>query len=264
MTCRRGVHLLVLLGLTACTPPETPLEIHFEARIGDEPAHCGQSESQLHLTDLRFYVSDPVLIRGDGTGVPVRLATDGRWQQRDLGLIDLEDGEGNCLNGTPDTNDRLVGTVPAGDYARLSFVVGVPFERNHADPLSAEAPLDDSTMHWHWRTGYKFLRAGVGTIDDGFWLHLGSAGCEGTVRNISGCNYPNRMQVTLAGYNPDAVVVLDLAAFADAANLEDSTVSDCVSGPGDEDCKAAFEILGLDHESGTMTGMQRLFRLSTQ
>lgn len=264
MNCERGVHLLLLLGLTACAPPETPVEIRFDARTGGESVRCDTASPSLHMTDLRFYVSEPALIRSDGGEVSVTLTTDGRWQQADLALIDLENGAGECLNGTPGVNDRLVGTVPDGDYEALSFVVGVPFERNHADPLAASAPLDDSTMHWHWRTGYKFLRAGVGTAEDGFWLHLGSAGCEGTVRNISGCKFPNRVSVTLSGYMPGNVVEIDLDAFATAANLDDTDVSDCVSGPGDEDCGPAFAVLGIDHESGTMSGMQHLFKLSTQ
>ena len=261
---RRGVHLLVVLGLTACAPPESPLDIRFDARSGGAAIRCNTPSALLHMTDLRFYVSEIELVQEDGTSAPVTLSEDNRWQQRDLGLIDLEDGSGACLNGTPETNDRLTGSVPDGNYVQLSFVVGVPFGRNHADPLAAAAPLDDSAMHWHWRTGYKFLRAGIETEDDGFWLHLGSAGCEGTVRDISGCSRPNRVMVTLPGYKRGHAVVVDLDAFSRAADLDDALVTDCVSGPGDEDCPDAFAILGLDHDSGTMSGMQRLFRLSPE
>ncbi|MDX1509117.1 MAG: metallo-mystery pair system four-Cys motif protein [Woeseiaceae bacterium] len=262
MTRRSGVQLLLLLGLTACAPPQQALQIRFEARADAGRIACDTASSGLTLSDLRFYVSDITLRRPDGTSVPVVLLEDDRWQQRDLGMVDLEDGSGNCLNGTADTNDRLVGSAPAGDYTQLSFVIGVPFDRNHADPLAAAAPLDDSAMHWHWRSGYKFLRAGVGSVDDGFWLHLGSAGCEGTVGAISGCKFPNRMSVTLADYTPGDTVVVDVGALARAADLGDAAVSDCVSGPADDDCGAAFAILGLDHGSGTMSGMQQLFRLS--
>ena len=264
MPGRGGVPLLVLLGLSACSPADTPIEIHFDARLNGAVAACGGPTDALHLTDLRFYVASPRLIGANGDAVPVILEHDERWQQADLGLIDLEDGSGACLNGTADTNHRLVGAVPAGDYTGLVFTVGVPFERNHADPLTANAPLDDSFMHWHWRSGYKFLRAGVAANDDNFWLHLGSAGCQGTVQHITGCDFPNRSTVTLNDYRPGAIVTVDLAAFAAAAELADGVSSDCVSGPGDIDCEAAFAVLGLNHESGTMSGVQQLFRIDRQ
>ena len=76
------------------------------------------------------------------------------------------------------------------------------FDLNHDNPLTAEPPLDDPDMHWHWRSGYKFLRAGIRTATDGFWIHAGSAGCEGTVGNITGCRFPNRIDVFLPDFVP--------------------------------------------------------------
>jgi len=45
----------------------------------------------------------------------------------DLALLDFEDGTGGCVNGTPDVNDRVAGTVPEGHYTGLRFTLGVPF-----------------------------------------------------------------------------------------------------------------------------------------
>ena len=146
----------------------------------------------------------------------------------------------------------------------MSFELGVPFDSNHADPLSASAPLDDTTMHWHWRSGYKFLRAGVRTADDGFWVHLGSAGCEGTVQNVSRCQFPNRIPVTLSDYRPGDTVITDLSMLLAAADLGDGEATDCASGPADAGCSAVFAQLGLDHESGSLTGQQQLFVLESQ
>ena len=264
MNVGRGVWLLALLSLTACAPPQISVEIPFEARIDGAKAQCEAALDGLVMTDLRFYVAGVMLRRSDGADVPLRMTEHGRWQQADIALIDLEDGSGVCENGTPDMNSVIKGQIREGDYVGMSFELSVPFDRNHADPLSASAPLDDTTMHWHWRSGYKFLRAGVRTEDDGYWVHLGSAGCEGTVQDITGCRFPNRVPVNLTDYRPGDTVVAELSFLSAAADLGDGEATDCASGPADAACGPVFAQLGLDHESGTISGHQQLFAIGSQ
>jgi uncharacterized repeat protein (TIGR04052 family) len=206
---------------------------------------CGESE--VSLTDLRFFVSDVVLIDSGGVEYPLFLTADEHWQQDDVALIDLENGEGACTNGTQETNTTLSGSSDGVDVEGIRFTIGVPFELNHANPLLADAPLDDSAMHWHWRSGYKFLRAGVTTVTDGFWMHLGSTGCEGTVQNISACRSPNRVTVELSGFSPDKNRInVDLAALLNGIDLGDGNRSDCSSGPSESACARPFANLGLN------------------
>ena len=257
-------HLVVLpiIALAAgCSPSRTSVSVPFTPVFDDRIIECGDVEGSLGLTDLRLYVADPHLITRDGDRVRLQLEPDGLWQQRDLALLDFETGEGACDNGTADTNVALRGTAPAADYRGLQFTIGVPFDRNHQDPLQAAAPLGDPAMHWHWRAGYKFLRAGLRDGDDGFWIHLGSTGCEGTVRNISGCRAPNRVLVELDDFRPgEDSVGVDLAALVDQVTLQDGVATDCSSGPGEAACVAPFAALGLDHAAGTAAGRQRVFR----
>ncbi len=256
-----------MICLSACSPPRETVTIEFEARLGDQPIDCETTVDGIAMTDLRFYVFSPVLFRDDGSEQVleyVELAENDRWQNRDLVLIDLENGAGACRNGTVDTNAIIIGTVPAGDYEGLSLRVEVPFEVNHADPLAASPPLDDSTMHWHWRSGYKFLRAGIETEDDGFWIHVGSAGCEGTVGDISGCRYSNRMVVFLRDYRLGEKVVFDLSELTHMADLEDSTPTDCSSGPAEESCGPAFMRLGVDFDTGEALGNGSPWRVAAE
>jgi uncharacterized repeat protein (TIGR04052 family) len=255
---------IAVLGLyagvfSACGEPPMQVDIPFVATYAGMPLTC-ESSAPVSMTDLRFYVYDLHLTAADDSEHSLSLGPDGAFQQSGLAFVDLENGAGDCQNGTEVTHGTIAGTVAAGDYRGLSFTLGVPFDRNHADPLTARAPLGDPDMHWHWRGGYKFLRAGFRTEDDGFWLHLGSTGCEGTIRNIAGCSAPNRVAVELPEFVPGRDVVrIDLAELVATGELDDAEGTDCSSGPAEEHCATAFAALGLDHATGQRQGSQRLF-----
>ncbi len=253
---------LFALGLAAlcasCSPSKLDVTIPFAVTWNGEPLSC--SGTTMALTDLRFYVSDSQLVAADGTPRAIRLASDQTWQNDAVALIDLEDGTAACGNGTSETNVKLIGSVRSGDYRGLRFTVGVPFDLNHANPLKADAPLDDPDMHWHWRSGYKFLRAGIRTANDGFWIHAGSTGCKGTVGHISGCRAPNRILVDLDGFVPGrSRVMIDLAALASGVDLGDGEATDCSSGPAEVSCHAPFTALGIDFATGRHAGAQAVF-----
>lgn len=212
------------------------------------------------LTDLRFYVSNVQLVDVEGKRHDVRFATEMPWQNDAVAYIDLENGTGACQNGTAGTSDHVLGVAIGREYRGLRFTIGVPFRLNHADPLTAKPPLDDPDMHWHWRSGYKFLRAGVRTGDDGFWIHTGSAGCEGTVGHILECRFPNRIQVDLPEFVPGQHSVgVDLAALVAGTDLSDGAATDCSSGPPEASCDAPFAALGIDFETGEQSGTQSVF-----
>jgi uncharacterized repeat protein (TIGR04052 family) len=252
---------LLLALCAACSEPRLGVKIPFAARWAGQAIDC--EAGGLALSDLRFFVYDIDLIDSRGKSQPVLLDEQFQWQQPGLALIDLENAKGRCKNGSAEVYSYLVGSVPPGDYRGLRFTVGVPFEQNHANPLTAEAPLDIAAMHWHWRSGYKFLRAGVNNGSDGFWIHVGSAGCEGTVRNITGCSFPNRIAVNLPEFQPrQHAVNVDLAALFGTADFEDEVLEDCSSGPSEISCIAPFRALGIDFESGKTVADQQMFSIS--
>lgn len=248
--------LLTLLLASGCGGEPVEVEIPFLASYGDEALAC-EGPADLELTDLRFYASELRLVAASGAEARLQLYSDGRWQQSDLAMLDLETGRGACVNGTAETNFSLTGTVPADDYVGLRFVLGVPFDRNHGDPLRAEAPLGDAAMHWHWRGGYKFLRAGLRKGNDGFWLHLGSTGCSGRIGAITECTAPNRVAVELTVFDPwhDAVRV-DMAALFTGIDLSDGVAGDCSSSPAESTCRAPFAALGLAGATQTVFSRQ--------
>jgi uncharacterized repeat protein (TIGR04052 family) len=252
--------LLILLVNAACPDSRLGVKIPFAAAFGDQTVACDSTDPA--LTDLRFFVSELALLDPDGRRVPIVLDDQYQWQQNDLALIDLENGRHACQNGSSEMYSYLVGSVPPGEYTGIAFTVGVPFAHNHSNPLTAAAPLDIAAMHWHWRSGYKFLRAGIRTFTDSFWMHLGSAGCEGTTANVSGCRFPNRVAVELPDFmlRRDTIAI-DLETLFAGVNFEDGEPGDCSSGPAERSCAAPFFALGIDHETGRAVDRQQVFTL---
>jgi uncharacterized repeat protein (TIGR04052 family) len=254
-------YLLLLLMVSACSAPQQTIEIPFVPRFGEQPISCGTDATGIALTDLRFYVHDLRLLDMDGTDTPATMLEDPLWQSNAVALLDFEDGAGACINGTQQTNTVIRAQVPEGEYAGIRFRIGVPEALNHADPLRAQAPLNYSVMHWHWRTGYKFLRAGVANDQDGFWIHLGSSRCKGTSSDVSSCSAPNRPLVELPAFEPgeDAVEV-DLQQLVREIDLGDGSPTDCSSGPAESACEMPFKALGLDFATGANGHAAAVFR----
>ena len=214
----------------------------------------------MRLTDLRYYVHKLRIVTPDQQEIPLNLIADGIWQNERVALIDLEDGEGACLNGSAETNRIARGSYSGGPFRGLAFEIGVPAELNHADPLLAVPPLGYTEMHWHWASGYKFMRAGVETDNDSFFLHLGSSRCEGTIGDIRGCAAANRPTVRLTDFDPNLhTVVLNLDQLIDTVNLRDGARSDCMSGPANDACRGPFARLGIEFDSGNSMGAASVF-----
>ena len=238
------------------------MEVHFDLQFDGQPINCDTETAPVRLTDLRFYVHNLRFVTADQQEIPLNLVADGLWQNDRVALIDFENGEGACLNGSADLNRIARGSHSGGPISGLAFDIGVPAELNHADPLRAAPPLAYTEMHWHWASGYKFMRAGIETDNDSFFLHLGSSRCEGTIGDIQGCASANRPQVRLTDFDPNVnTVVLDLEELVGAVNLHDGVRSECMSGPANDECREPFVMLGIDFDSGITVGPASVFRV---
>ena len=241
----------LLLLASACQPTSQPVEIEFTVRFGDTAIDCSNNDSEFALSDLRFYVADVHLLTPDGKAVPVQMLSRPPWQSEQVALIDLEDGEGECRNGSQQMNARIHGLVPADEYLGVEFTIGVPESLNHDDPLRALPPLTQTAMHWHWRSGYKFVRTGIRNSDDGIWLHLGSTRCEGVIGNLKGCAGSNRPRVRITPFDfGTELIALDLKTLFASAALDDGQVAGCEMGPEESLCNGILVSLGIDPVSG--------------
>ena len=256
------------LALAGCSAPDQAIEIPFSVQFGAEPIACSQASADTQLSDLRLFVYDFFLTSATGEEVALTLDDRSPWQGGQIALLDFEDGTGPCRNGSTAINTTVQARVAPGEYSGLRFRIGVPEALNHADPLQAQGPLNHTSMHWHWLTGYKFLRAGIARTDANeavatFWIHLGSTRCEGSASDPQGCRNSNRPEVLLPGFIPDeSMVVIDLAPLAAVSGIKAGTSADCSSGPTETSCERPFAIFGLDFASGEAVGTPDLIRVT--
>lgn len=207
---------------------------------------------------LQFFVSDLKMVEADGSAALVRLAVAPPYQDEDTALVSLaaDDGPGNAT---------IHGTAPNGDYAHMEFLLGIPFARNHGNPLDAEPPLNRSAMFWAWQSGHKFLRLDLGNA----WsFHLGSTGCHSAsaVRPPQReCRHPNLARIRLpASVATNGQVNVDLGALIAAVDpMRDAS---CMGDYAKDDaCRRLLAELGLDAQTGRCVAdcrAQRIFRAS--
>ena len=143
--------MLFAVSIGACKkieeePKETfgQLELEFDHVWGlnNQPFYLNQtyvhpmSEDTMELTMLKYYISNVVLYKTDGSTYEV---PDSYY------LID------------PEENTISINNVPSGDYTRVDFIVGVDSARNNSG-LQTGALNPSNGMFWSWSTGYIFIR----------------------------------------------------------------------------------------------------------
>lgn len=144
------------LFITSCDKEEEPttadLEFHWHNNIGNAAAAYGfdfqtADGRKFNLNDFRYYVSNIVLIKGDGTEMPL---------------------EGEVLLVNPSNQNYSLGTVPVGDYKGFKFMLGLDSLTNHSDPTTHAATnplsIQSPSIHWSWNSGYIFFKA-EGMVD---------------------------------------------------------------------------------------------------
>jgi hypothetical protein len=152
----------LLIGFVACEEKDPPaaqpviptdfngirltesgsVSVNFEEVFGAAPlkldpdSFITQSGDTIKISDLKYYISYISFTRSNGQV----------YNTQNHKLIDF----GNA-------NNQIILNVPAGDYTKLTFLLGVDSFNNHAGPLDGD--LDPALgMFWGWNTGYIFYR----------------------------------------------------------------------------------------------------------
>lgn len=271
--------LCIFLLWMGCSnePKGNPITLSFQAKVGDQDFACdkvfegvGADSAKVEFEDFRLFVHNLRLVSSSGKEVPIALKQDGKWQQKNVAMLDFENKKGKCSSGTEETRTRIEGSIPEGTYQGLRFTLGVPFELNHINAFEASAPLNTTSMFWGWQGGFKFLRVDITTEKkEGFIFHLGSIGCElNKDKKVTRCDMPNRPEVKLDNFKPGkSVVLVDLKSLFSKTKLNQNqkdTPGGCMSTPNDSDCQSTFQGVGLSYSGSSAPSSQQLFRLGSQ
>ncbi len=234
--------IVAITLLPGCGNPfAVPVRFEFQA-LPTAVANCESRRGE-----LRFYISDITMIDSSGAAVRVRLDDRSPWQDEGAALISLAVG---CAESPEPGNRMISGSVARGRYAAMEFSLGVPFERNHLNPMRAAPPLNVPSMFWTWQTGYKFLRLDLGNA----WsFHLGSTGCvsDSAMRPPrQPCRQPNVTRIRLpAEAVGSGTVLIDLDALL--AGIDTTDAGNCVGAYRERRaCRQLLGALGLDADTG--------------
>jgi uncharacterized repeat protein (TIGR04052 family) len=224
------------INMTATT--FTKVTITFLPHFKGLPIQC---EQPLKINNAQWYVLELAMFFSQfsiNNTNPIIL-DDNDWQSQQVALIrynaDCEKTTGNMsLVGVIEDIEGIEGIdgidgadgiddadgIKAQTPLSLSFNVGVPFAINHQNPLIQASPLNDSSMFWAWRNGYKFIRWDMQNAAGDPWsFHLGSVGCVSAamVRGPQApCAQANLTAVDIV-LPSNSIQVLDILESNDAA-----------------------------------------------
>lgn len=253
LSCRSGVTaglmllplLALITGMASCSrsPTDRAVELRFEAGGSD-------GTNRTVLRNLQFYVHDVELLDGQGSPHPLRFVPEAPWAAERVALLDLAGAAGTTRRTVLRGKVR---SAAGTKFSAVRFTVGVPFELNHANQLTAAIPLDRGDLFWTWQAGYKFMRADA-AIDGREWsFHLGSTGCvsASAVRPPQQpCAQPNRVRVELHGDPLRGAIRFQSGPLAAAARAAGYVI--CTGNYAhDAACAGAYAATGLVPASGS-------------
>lgn len=248
--------------------------IRFKAKVGSRDFACGtsydaqgSSASTVTPQDMRLFIQDLALLDESGVAAPVTFTDRAPWQAATVGLLDFENQTGGCVDGTPDTNTELTGTVAPGKYTGIRFSNGVPEELNHDDPSTLMDPLKRSvSLMWSWQAGFRFSKIEMvntvpGETDLGrAYFHPGATSCTGNpAQGTVMCAKSNRTEIVFQAFDPlNDTIVIDVAQLFKGTDLE--VENECHSTPQGV-CSPMFDAWGLNWADGAPKDGQTAFRL---
>lgn len=174
--------MVTLNGCKGSSPEPEPMEEDPLITIKTELVSQGEvveiddvftdaSGNTVKLVALKFYLADIELIDDDG-------------KKHRLAAIELFDHKPVDESiSTPQWPNGYSYTIPQGDYASISFGLGVPEDLNSLDPATYdndEALSIYSNMYWSWASMYRFVileakmdTSGSGVFDHDVIFHTG-------------------------------------------------------------------------------------------
>jgi hypothetical protein len=152
-----SVLAIAFILLTSCSGDENPqsgsIEIEFDNVVGEDDltlnttdeVYTNAAGETFKVTMLRYYISNIILTREDGSTYHDEVTADG--------------SKGYYLVDEANTASQLItlNNVPAGSYTSMTFTIGV--DANRVTEGAQTGALDVANdMFWSWNSGYIFLK----------------------------------------------------------------------------------------------------------
>ncbi|GAB2190212.1 MbnP family copper-binding protein [Sessilibacter sp. MAH2] len=232
--------------LASCGSSEKVSTVEFQLIYGSQPLDCSRAFEmdgrEWVLDALQMYVSQI------------------RFADKEASLINQSDKETQAaMLGTrcKGSGRWVVNMKPVSleSETNLSFLLGLPFELNHGNPLLAEEPLNHSDMFWTWQLGHKFIRMDVRSEvseekTEHWAFHLGSIGCDSASSMrapAESCAHANTFEVMINDFKPNAPVYIHVDRLIENAQL---TKDNCMGNPDDEACIPLLKNLAAESQGG--------------
>lgn len=219
--------LLFLSFMVSCSDDDEPqmgeIEIEFDNVVGsddlelntDDEAYTNSAGESYKVTTLRYYISNIVLKRSDGTMFNDVVTPDG---SSGYYLVDESDH---------DSQHITLQNVPTGDYTEITFTIGV--DADQVTEGAQTGPLDPAQgMFWSWNAGYIFVMmeglSDASSDDDSIILyHVGGYKSDAAVPSLA--DNVRTKTVTLgvpamirSDRAPEVHMIVDVNKFFDAPN----------------------------------------------
>lgn len=220
--------LAAMVALSACKKDDPmdgtgQFKIEFEHSFGADAFELNSanfystaSAEQVKFTMLKYYVSNIVLTKSDGT----------TWvQPESYYLVDMENPASAMLT---------IGNVPAGDYTSMSFLLGVDSTRNVSGAQTGALSTANG-MFWSWNSGYIFFKAEGECPQSGtgnFTYHIGGFnGANNALRTIN-IDFAGAKAEVRKDAASQAHIAVDVAQAFDASPALIIATTDMIHMPG--------------------------------
>jgi len=236
-----AIILSILFFLFGCSRSEESQSLSFSPTFNDQVLGCEinfkQENNDWRFEQLLFFISKIETMTSAGDWQKPKLLTS-KFQTADLALIGEKCGEEHNWQLKFDASFDL------SKLQKLRFIIGIPFDVNHLNPLTQVSPLNLPAMFWGWQRGHKFLRLELFNEQDTWLYHLGSMGCKAASplrAPLEPCLYDNKftfeMDIThnLKKTNQSKVIVFDIAKLISGLTLTNE--SSCQSAPENKSCQ---------------------------
>ncbi|MBT0585107.1 MbnP family copper-binding protein [Alteromonas oceanisediminis] len=225
--------IFVLCVIAGCTQ-NTPVDANAEARLASIKVpidlHYGETALACNaffkhggyewaLNRFALFISDVEVKLSEQVDWRPLALLENQWQTPKTALIWVGQGCDREPTSNNYNQQLLLGISPQAwrNVSAIRFSMAVPFQENHANPLTQPSPLNISEMFWSWRFGHKFLRLDLTTdaLDErkNWSYHLGSVGCQSPSSMRSPeqeCAMPNRFTVVLTKPLASTSLAIDL------------------------------------------------------